>query len=229
MMEVWSMMGLAILNADFHRIIFEAAQEGDDFEEIKALRRILRVEMRMNLSRWEIMVLHRCITERNIDITLPPVKINSADEDPEIIPVRHSWKGATPQFPDNFRLCAVIGLASMDVKFRTNLIGQSDPDPTVGQAKLEIFLESPAEESPIFNLGQAERINLNVFLQDPGIASSLENLHGTRWVQPFDYPCNGGYTEGPTTYKFFPQSALNRLFDKSESIRLILTGKILPP
>jgi len=229
MMEVWCLMGLAITNRDFHRRIFAAAQDGDDFEEIRAFRRILRVEMRLNLSRWEIMVLHRSITERNIDINTLPQKINSADGDPDIIPLRDAWGGPIPRFPEEFQLCAVIGLAAMDVNFRRDLINQSDPDPNVGEARLELFLESPPGESPVFNLRREQRIDLNDFLQTQNISELLENVHETRWVQPLRYPCNGGYSETDAIYQFFPQPALIRLFDKNDIMKPVLKGKTLPP
>ena len=230
MMEVWCLMGLTITNRGFHRSIFDAAQEGDDFEEIRTFRRILRVDMRLNLSRWEIMVLHRAITERNIDINLPPQRIPSADEDPEIIPLRAAWRGPTPRFPDEFQLCAVIGLAAMDVNFRADLIRQSDPNPNVGEARLESFLESPQGESPVFNLTREQRLNLNEFLQTQNISELLEKLHETRWVQPLRFPCNGGYSETEKIFQFFPQSALVRLFDKGDdSVKEILKGIRLPP
>lgn len=212
-MEVWGVIGRAILDEEFHAQLFAAASQGRRFEELTQLRDLLRKQLRLNMSRWEIMVTHRILTERHIDVTLPAQPIGSAGTDPEVTAIRHGFTGPTPVFFDDFHLCAVVGLASMDSTFRTSLHTASDPDPAIGVQRLDELLRNPPQESPIFNLlSEQNLVNLNSFLRAEKMMELFERFHITRWVQPSVFPCNGGYTDTPgAIYRFFSQAGLVKL------------------
>lgn len=231
MMEVWSVIGFTILSKDLHEKLHAAAILGHDFDQIKIFRDILRVKMRLNLSRAEIMLLHRTITERHIHITLPAQPIPRPEEDPDIIPIREGWTGPVPAFPNDFHLCAVVGLASIDITFRKALHDQSDANPAVGIVKLDAFLRTPTGESPIFELTEANRFNLNAFLRAKSdtMNALLEAFHISRWVQPSSFPCDGGYTDTPDVkYLYFPQPALIKLIYARPELAGFLQGIELP-
>ena len=226
MMEVWGIIGRALLDRAFHEQLFEASGQGHRFEELTMLRDLLRRELRLNMSRWEIMVTHRILTERHLNVVLPAQPINSAGDDQEIIPIRQGWPGPAPAFFEDFDLCAAVGLASMDMAFRQRLFDASDPNPAIGIPRLETLLTNPPGESPIFNrLSEQNLGNLNSFIRGNGVLGLLEDFHITRWVQPDTYPCNGGYTDTQdTTFKFFSQPDLIKLVETDPEMRQRLRG-----
>jgi hypothetical protein len=183
-------------------------------------RGMLRKQLRLNVSRWEIMVSHRILTEKHHGVVLPAEPIPTADDDKEIILIRQGWPGPVPVFFDDFDLCAVVGLAAMDISFRQRLFDASDPNPAVGVPRLAALLINPPDESPIFNQVSEENLgNLNTFIRVNGIIGHLEDFHISRWVQPSVFPCNGGYLDTPgTTFKYFSQPELIKLVQTDPAV-----------
>jgi hypothetical protein len=221
MMEVWGILGRVFLDPGFHDQLFTGAKRGWRFEELVEFRSIIRKQLRLNLSRWEVMVVHRSITERHQGLTLPVDPVGSAGSDPEIIEIRRRWGGPVPVFFGDFDLCAVVGLASVDITFRRDLYEASDSSPDVGIQKLHSLLTNPPKESPTFDrLSEQNFFNLNAFLRSEGIIEFLERFHVSRWVQPNTFPCDGGYTDTPNArYQFFSQPDLVKLVQTNPEIR----------
>jgi hypothetical protein len=223
MMESWAIAGRICLDPAMHERLFHAAQAGRYFNDLDELRRILRVELRMNVSRWEVMLIHRFLTERNLDITLNPMPIASPEEDREITAIRANWAGPTPWFPDDYHLCAAIGLACMDVVFRVDLFNASDPGEPGDVRRLDRFLRNPGKESPVFSLNQQHLLWLNDFLRREGTIRNLEAFHMTRWVQPQDFACDGGYSKMEAAPFFVvPQGTLVRVLQQRPEVATVL-------
>lgn len=227
MMEVWAVIGRVCLNLVFHRELFDASEVSDVLEDLVVFRRILRRDNHLNLSRSEIMLIHRILQERHPDINLPPMQVESAEGDLQIVPIREGWTAPPPTFPDDFQLCAIVGLACMDFSFRTNLHQNSRPVPEDTEA-LRAFLFTPTGDSPIFSISEPQLVNLNVFLRSASdqMIQRLREFHRLAWVQPERYPCNGGYTDTVgTNFVFFSQAGLIRFIEKNPSQREEMLGE----
>src|SRR5436305_3297053 len=224
MMELWTVIGRILLDKSFHEEIFQVAKPLAFFEDLKDLRKVLRIKYHRALSRWEIMIINEYLTQNNIDIS-NPVILSKPDDDKAVGPIRNGWKGGSLSFPDDAQLCAVVGLCSMDIEYRKELYAVTNPTST---KMLESFLTNLAAETPIFALSALQLINLNNFMRytDSSGLTMVELLydyHIQKWIQPLVYPCNGGYTETlGTNYVYFAQSALVRVSELESDGKLML-------
>jgi hypothetical protein len=232
MMEAWAVIGRILLDKYFHESLFTTCYGKQFFEDLDDSRKILRIDNHLNLGRWEVMVIHKSVTEMD-DGSGSPILFKSPADDEAVLAVRAGWTVAPPTFPKDRVLCAVVGLSAMDVTFREDLYSYTDPEPKE-TGPLNDFLTNPGIESPTFELRKLQLINLNRFMryispQGIGMVDLLRDYHIQRWVQPYDYPCDGGYTETALAdgtvvgYTFFAQQALVRLVKREPAA----TGRAL--
>ena len=223
MREFWAVVGKLLVDEAFYETLFPLCGFRRSFEDLDGLRQYLLKELELGFGRWEVMKLNTIATERVQGNSL--VEVLSPSQESAIAGVRAGWVGPAPSLGDQFNLCSVIGLAGMDLTFRTALHDASRKDPADIVA-LRTLLETPAGDTPIFRLPDSDLIILNGFMRSlfDGEVAALEIFHRTNWVQPYEKPCDGGATktvviemvggvkkEVTKKYDYFSQNGLNLL------------------
>lgn len=254
MIELWAVIGRILLDESFHSSLLGAAKGWQRFEELDDFRKILRLENGLNLGRWEVMILHSGLTRRHSKDKSPEVRLlDSVKDDSTVLAVRQGWLDLPgthpPAFPGDFQLCAVVGLAAVDLKFRQGLFDNSHPTKPTDINALGAYLCKQELECPIFDLNpgrdRESMIKLNRFMRykDPngkGMLDLLQDYHDENWVQPQQHPCDGGYTKtiradnSIAYYTHFSQTALVRLMisgDFNQGVKDLLEkyGIVFPP
>src|SRR6185295_3029131 len=128
------------------------------------------------------------------DFSGPVVEVEDAASDEKFIAVRRCWPsgGLEATSAHDFQMCAAVGLAAVDTRFRDVLIEASDDDDFTGMRRIRELLENRPTEWPVFGLsneGQLRSLNRFFAVMKDMVLNPLEAFHEMTWIQPRFEPC----------------------------------------
>lgn len=185
MFDFWVVTGRICLDEGFYSELFRKATAAEEFFDLREMRESLK-QMKIRLSRWEVMELHRLVTTK--EVKSPPKLGGKAEKTPFASAADNHLvagvRAASATFADELltshELLAIVGLCCMDDPFREKLHKSSRKDPEDTTALDKFLIE--AEESPGFNLSANHLRILNRLLQSPRVEEALADFHQSRWV-----------------------------------------------
>lgn len=183
MIELWATVGRICIDEQFHRNVFPLTDPTKSFEQLEPLQIFFRDSM-LRLARWEVMSLNRIISQEwnGMDI----VYFERVEDDVNVGAIRSAFGATFPfPFPQNIEFCAIIGLACIDERHRTDFYNASDPVEANIEG-LRALLVTAGGSGHKFRVTDDELRALNRLIRSGGgqMPTLMERFHAARWVQP---------------------------------------------
>jgi hypothetical protein len=217
MLQFGAVIGRICLDVDFHQMLFAAANPQLPFEDLTVLRKILRVDNGLDLSREDVLDINRILTENYPGAYRMPVV--AYDQDEPVKNVRFGLGKHPLPFPDNVMFCGAFGLACVDHPYRL-LVAR-----TATGAELQRELAVPTDFHPKIDLtaAQAQQIRDLVYNKEGQIAS----LHEAKWIVPERIACSAGY--GPDAAMLYASqtAVISYLFRHPDAFDALAEGGIV--
>lgn len=190
MIELWAAVGRFVVDKDFHEKLFNLAKFNKPFEDLIDLQKFLCGTLKLRLSRLEVCVINQMVKERYRK-SVKWEEIKSITDDKVLLDLRSAWSFQGLSFPEDIEVCAMIGLACVDMNFRVYLLNASSEDPKKLE-KLKKLVQNP-DLSPAFRVGSGELALVNQFIRADKMLARLSAFRNEKWVP--ENHCITGFTQ----------------------------------
>lgn len=220
MLQFCAVIGRICLDIDFDKDVFTAAKPKAPFEDLTDLRRILRVDNGLDLSREDVLEINRTLTENFPDENSSPV--GAFDQDVFVNFVRENLPKQSfpfPNHPENVQFCGAFGLACVDRLFRELV------DRTATGADLQRELAVPTDLHPKIDLtvDQANQLLQLVNTKEQRMAA----FHQAKWIVPERIACSAGYSPDATMLYASQAAIISYLFRHKDALDALAEGGVV--